>query len=367
MARQILFVLPTAFLGGAERVVFNLVYWLATQPGHHVTVFVMSRGRQVDWAPMEQLAQVTMIYRNYGSEKKFFGLLAVELIKLSFKSRFDLVFSTHAHVNALLSGLKKMHLLKTRYLVARESTMVFERFRGRVWSFLLWVMYRIFYGAQDLIICQTQMMKVSLLNNLPTVTGSVVEVLANPVNVDYALQQSVLPVQKPFKTLLTGCGRLIPLKRFEDLLMAFAQVAPQYPEAGLMLIGEGPEQGRLQALTQQLKLDDQVVFMGRITNPLQWFAQTDIGVIASEVEGFPNVLIEMMAAGTRNVISTPCSDGVLEIPDITVTSGMGVDALTSALTAALARPCDQSSRYQQYIRQHRSVSAYWQAVHEQLK
>ena len=82
--------------------------------------------------------------------------------------------------------------------------------------------------------------------------------------------------------------------------------------ARLVLLGEGPERGRLEALTATLGLEDCVCFAGRQTNPYAWMARASALVLSSRCEGFGSVLAEAMACGT-NVVATDCRSGPREI------------------------------------------------------
>jgi glycosyltransferase involved in cell wall biosynthesis len=71
----------------------------------------------------------------------------------------------------------------------------------------------------------------------------------------------------------------------------------------LVLVGEGPERERLTALARELGIDSQVVFAGRRPSAPSFHWLFDISVLASRQEGFPNSIVEAMAAG-RPVIAT---------------------------------------------------------------
>lgn len=364
---QFLFVSPTAVLGGAERTMFNIISMLLKK-GHHVTVYIMSRGKQAGWESIKDHPNLTMIIKDHGSEKTSLPDFLFNLIFLSYNNKYEYAFSSHSHVNGVLSFMRRVRLFRTKYLISRESTFVFDRFFGP-WRVLFKLIYKFMYGQQDLIICQTERMKSSLISNLGYMPAKKIAVISNPVNLDY-IDYQVADSQinkRPFSTLLVGCGRLIPLKKFDWLIEAFAAIEGEFPKAGLVIIGDGPERESLQQLVARLGLQDKVIFTGKISNPIQWFASADIGVISSEIEGFPNVLIEMMASGTKQVISTPCTDGVDSIPHITVTKSCSKEAIEVALRQHLSHQVDNAVVNKKYISQYRSVEAFWQAVKEYVE
>lgn len=367
MNKGYLFVFPSAVLGGAERVMFNLIHYKLKE-NHKVTVLIMTRGKQPGWESILNHPNLTLIVKDYKSEKSSLPNVLLNLIYLSRKNSYNYTFSSHTHVNGMLSFMRKLKLLKTEYLIARESTFIFERYHG-LWRTIFKFIYRFMYGKQDLLICQTENMKSSLIHSLGFKPNDKIEVVPNPVNLDYIQKQisnSDLIV-KPFDILIVGCGRLITLKKFDLLIEAFANLTHQFPQAGIVIIGDGPEGDNLNNLVQNLGLESKVIFTGKISNPIQWFNNADIGIICSEIEGFPNVLIEMMASGTKQVITTPCTDGVNHIPYITVAKSCSLQAIEDSLKTNLVGLTNNSKNNREYIEENRSVEVFWKKVVQYLE
>jgi glycosyltransferase involved in cell wall biosynthesis len=140
---------------------------------------------------------------------------------------------------------------------------------------------------------------------------------------------------------VVGCtSGLAAVKRIDRLIAAFMSVSPEHPEARLVLTGEGPDEARLRECVRAAGLEDRVIFAGFSGEPQRVAAAYDIAVLNSSIEGFPNVIIEYMAAG-RPVISTRVG-GVSEILEdgrngIMIEPGDG-PALENALRALLSNP-----------------------------
>lgn len=361
MQNKFLFVLPTAILGGAERVAFNLIHYLLSQ-GDYVTLLIMSRGRQKEWDEFNNYNSFKSIIFDYDSEKTALVPLTFEISKLNKNSSFDFIFSTHTHINALLSILKKLGIFKNAKLISRESTFIFERFFG-IKRKIFFMLYKFAYGGQDLLICQTKEMRNSLVRNLGFNPVKKISVISNPVNIKF-IESKIDNTRK--ENLIVGCGRLISLKKFDYLINAFSEVVKINNQYKLVIIGDGPEEENLKNQVEKLGLTARVIFTGKIENPFEWFAKSKIGVISSEVEGFPNVLIEMMASGIQNVISTPCSDGVYEIPNIIITEKCSTKNIFDAIEYCINRNEDNSIYYTNYIGENRSISNYWNQIEKLL-
>lgn len=103
-------------------------------------------------------------------------------------------------------------------------------------------------------------------------------------------------------------ARLVPVKNQEMLLRA-AQVLDA--DFHVVLIGDGPILPALQALAHSLGIHARVHFIGQSLSTINLHQYFDASVVCSRSEGFPNSLIEALAAQCP-VVATPVG-GVTEI------------------------------------------------------
>ena len=111
-------------------------------------------------------------------------------------------------------------------------------------------------------------------------------------------------------------ARLVPVKNHVMLLRALAQLDA---DVHLVLVGDGPSRGELAGLARELGVGVRVCFAGQLleaTNLHQFF---DVSVVCSRSEGFPNSVIEALAAGCP-VVATPVGG----IPEVIVDRGTGL-------------------------------------------
>jgi glycosyltransferase involved in cell wall biosynthesis len=137
----------------------------------------------------------------------------------------------------------------------------------------------------------------------PILTTEIAEKAQAPISHTW-LPPTAIPV-------ILGVGRLVPQKDFPTLLKAFAHVHRKQP-ARLLILGEGRERAKLEALASELGIAEKVLLPGFEPNPYAFMSQASVFVLSSAWEGLPNALIEALACGCP-VVSTNCPSGPQEI------------------------------------------------------
>jgi len=78
-------------------------------------------------------------------------------------------------------------------------------------------------------------------------------------------------------------------KRQDILLKAYKQANVPFK---LILLGEGEDKAKLEALVNELGLGSKVIFQGYTDNPFAWLKHAKLFVFSSAFEGFGRVLAE---------------------------------------------------------------------------
>jgi glycosyltransferase involved in cell wall biosynthesis len=111
--------------------------------------------------------------------------------------------------------------------------------------------------------------------------------------------------------VLVAAGRLELWKGFGDLIDAVA-IVRKSRSVKLLVLGDGPLRADLQRSIDTYNMTDSVDLVGYVENPLKYFRHSDVFVLASHVEGLPNVLVEAMMCGCTPV-ATDCPTGPREV------------------------------------------------------
>jgi glycosyltransferase involved in cell wall biosynthesis len=158
----------------------------------------------------------------------------------------------------------------------------------------------------------------------------------------------VIPAERDGPRRIAGAGRLVREKGFDLLLVAFAEIAEEYPDVLLDVAGDGAEGSNLNALATSLGIADRVRFRGWIgANAMPgFFGGAVVAVLPSRInEGLPMVLVEAGLAGCALVgsdvggikdVIRPDRTGVLVPPN-------DPESLANALRTLLREP-ERASR-----------------------
>ncbi len=134
-------------------------------------------------------------------------------------------------------------------------------------------------------------------------------------------------------------ARLSPEKDFPTLLLATAIVVRQVPEFKLMMIGNGAERAKLEALTKSLGIEANVEFLGERSDVPELLAKAGFFVSSSKSEGISLTILEAMAVGlpvvTTRVGGNP--EIVLEGKTGHLVPDQNPDALAAAMLQMLAQ------------------------------
>lgn len=340
VAAPIAFFLPTVRGGGAQRVIVNLVQGMA------------ERGIRVDVV----LASATGVFLNQlPSGVRVVDLGANRLIKSLAplagylrRERPRVLVSSMSHANLIALWAGRLAGSRTPVMVTVHNTMS-ESTRGRLGGVLEPKLLRLFYPWAASIVAVSR----GAADDLARTTGlprDRVQVVYNPVITPAVMATARRVPDHPWfapgePPVVLGVGRLTPQKDFPTLLRAFADVRRRRA-VRLMILGEGEERPRLEALADELGIRADLGLPGFRDDAMAYMARSALFVLSSVFEGLPTVLIEALASGTR-VVSTDCPSGPREIlQDGRLGALVPVGdhrALAEAMLATLALPTEQVS------------------------
>ena len=358
-----LFVLPDDLIGGgAQQVLFTIINYFIAQ-GKNCTVIFSVRKVHHGWESLDD--KCTLVYLDNTSVYKGFFSVAKHIWKLNKQNHIEHAIGSQVLINGLLGFLKFIGTLKHTKVVLRESTSIFLRFKGL--KLLLYkTAYRIGYKQADLIICQTELMKQQLLEALPWLRKKEsIAVIPNPVNLDDINKKANESIDFDIDNFIVAAGRFIPEKGFDILIDAFNQLPNKSLNLVILGVGVDEEHQKLIDQIKQLQLEDRVSLYGYVKNVYPIFNKAKLCVVSSRIEGFPNVLLQMMSQND-NVVCTKCAGEISSIKGVYTCETNSVEALKCAMENGLSNTIDNRNlHFNQYI-ELRSIDKFVETMLKHL-
>lgn len=133
-----------------------------------------------------------------------------------------------------------------------------------------------------------------------------VKVIPNFINIKDYLANSKSCHRRNFaapnEKILIHISNFRKVKRVEDVLRTFDIVRKKVPSK-LILVGDGPERPHIDKLCRELDTCNDIISVGKIANPKEVLAVSDVFILPSETESFGLAALEAMAMKVP-VIST---------------------------------------------------------------
>ena len=322
--------LPTDSVQGSEHIVKSMALYVS-QNEHPCRVIVLSKKTSMGWHDEEK--RYDIVYLPFNSY--FLGALYL-LPYLFFKNykNVNYTFSSQTIINGTLGLAKRLGVVEAKVIV-RESNSIFELLHGyklKIYS----LFYTLGYKGSSLVITQTDYMKEQLLKALPTLTKNLnIKTIPNPFNFE-DINSRTGNIAKEFKTknFIVAAGRLAPAKGFDILIDAFKDITTVRNDLDLIILGEGAERENLNKKIDELGLNEKVHMPGYVQNVYAYFKRAKVCVLSSRIEGFPNVLLQMMSQNTA-IVATLSAGGIEDIPNIQTCPTEDMEKLKNSIINAL--------------------------------
>jgi glycosyltransferase involved in cell wall biosynthesis len=342
--RAILFITPWLLDGGIERVIQNTVPWLATH-GYRCEVASWTVAAYLSGQPNPVLGALSGAgvpvrpLNSYGRLRLLQRAVRAAAIALRGRHRLLVGYELEGNLVALIA--KRLLLGRVRVMAQIHNASGIHAEVGT--SPALLRLARRLYQDADLIVAVSDSIRLDSARFFG-IDASRVVTLYNSLPVSWIRQmakQDVNPAIGLTPPFIVGCGRLVRMKGFSDLLRAFAIIRRDHP-LQLVILGEGPERENLVETAREQGVQDDVLMPGFVPNPWSYFGRARAFVLSSLFgESFSMVLVEAMACGVP-VIASRCEWGPEEILDrgrygLLYNPG-DVEALTQHLRTVLDEP-----------------------------
>jgi glycosyltransferase involved in cell wall biosynthesis len=302
---KIVLVLPNNVMGGAERVMVNLVSRLPCNEFDVRIVVLSPSDSSSSW--LNDLNSVTYL----NSKRVAHSIFPLRFFLTEVKP--SIVLSSHVHVNILLL-LLTFFCQKLR-VVVREANMPIDSLANGHWPKYYKLLYRLLLCRADKIIVTSKKMSAQFEQYF-AVKPSSLFLINNPV--DRNAVRSVKAMGEFYvgaKRKFIAVGRLVRQKRYDRMINYMSHMDI---EDRLLIIGSGPEEAAIRQLIRENNLEAQIELYGPSEHPWSFMQKADALLLSSQWEGMPNIVLEAMCLGLPVIASGQCGglEELISEPDL---------------------------------------------------
>lgn len=287
---KILHVIPEMSIGGAQKVLSNLLPAIAATNEADVSLLIF---KSTPNSPFEQKIKACQNVRLVDLDLKKPRSLSPTFRMMSEVREADMV---HSHLFPALYQTALASLMSGTPAVFTEHSTTNRRrnIRGAKW------IERAIYSAYSSIVAISPAVEASLREWVGESIGKRIATIHNGLDVaDYAIERPH-PSQIPMLFGRAGkpivmAARFVAAKDHATLIEAAQYL--EDPEAFIALAGSGETLQECQRLAYRLGVEGKVVFLGERDDIPRLLAAAEVGVVSSHWEGFGMSMLEMLASG----------------------------------------------------------------------
>ena len=302
------FLINSLGTGGAERAVVLLGASLR-RAGHEIRILCLERPA-LDAIPAGlDVTYLSRLRSSLGPVLKLLLLpfLAFRLAAFLRRERIRVVISHLFRANFVNVLAKRLARSRHKAILVNHTRVSRLRDEG-LQGWINWKLCRMLYPRADLVASVSAGAAAECAGMLGLQPERSI-ILNDPI--DTAAWETAAKRAQPSQAI-AAVGRLVGLKRFADLIDAFARLAEDFPRLELRLVGDGPERSDLENRAARTAVLNRIRFLGRMADPAAAVAGCLAFVSASETEGFGMAIVEALAAGVP-VVASDCAYGPREI------------------------------------------------------
>lgn len=293
---KILFVIHDLSVGGAEKVLINLVNNMDKKK-FDITVMALFGGGVNEQFLNKDIRLINCHKKPFRANShlmKFFT--PRQLYRNYIKEHYNIIVSYLEGPSArIVSGCDDFNTKLISWIHIEQKTKEQAAISFRSYEESLRC-----YSRFDRIICVSNTVKQDFIGIYP---------LKKPVEVLYNTNESMQILDLSEESVpeeifswkeikLVGVGKIVPNKGFDRLARVHKRLKDDGYPIHTYILGIGPQQGEIEQFLQNNSLTDSFTFLGYQTNPYKYVAKCNLFICSSFAEGFSTATTEALIVGT---------------------------------------------------------------------
>lgn len=333
--KKVALFIPAMSGGGAERVFARYANYLVSSLGVEVHLILNKSS-----GPNLKLLSSSVIIHELNSFNIIFSFFS--LARLLKEQKIEYVMSTIRGANIAVS-LSRLIFSDYRWILREANTFTnLEHDESRSQKVINYLC-KVLYHRADHIIANSPDTKDDIVSQMKNVEDEMVSILPNPV-LEGVVSQDRFSSSSSVKKII-AIGRLEYQKDYPLMLDTIAILKTYRTDFVLDVYGDGSLKNELINMCKDRSISDYVNFKGYSDSVGQCLLSSDLFLLTSHWEGFGNVLVEAMAAGTP-IVSVLCPGGprfILEKHDLIKTTSRNPKNIASSINQLLSSTIDENS------------------------
>lgn len=293
--KKILHLHNTSAIGGAEQVILDLAAFIDPERyKSYVGVF-----RQGELVSELRKREIKFLWLKESTQVYDYKFLK-NIIRIIKQNRIDLIHSHtwgtdfYSYWASVILGIPMISTIHNRYYI-------FEKWSRRF-------SYKVFISQIKKIVSVSEDIQ-SLLREELKLAPQKIKLIYNGIDTrKFEGKKNLEKIRKelnlsPDELILGNVGNLREVKDHHTLLLSFGRVSSIFPQAKLLIIGEGELKSSLIKLCTELELENRVLFLGYREDVSSLLNLIDIFVLSSRLEGCSISILEAMAS-EKPVVAT---------------------------------------------------------------
>jgi glycosyltransferase involved in cell wall biosynthesis len=304
--KKIMFVLPSIDVGGAQRFMLNILENIGKDKSNSYFLVTMRKVKNNTYRDKFYALNNCKIIELNKSKASFAFL---DLIRLYYSIKPDVIFTTISNSEKIVA-ISKIFYFNCKLILRKAS---FPYSKNLIQRIINKLCFENLFA--DKIIVLTKDMEKFYLNNILTKRTKIKRI---PNMIDsgmiskMSLESNGHPWFKDEKIkVMIGVGRLVEQKNFELIIQIFKILEKSDSNIRLIIVGDGELKNSLiDKVGDQLL--NKVDFVKFTDNPYSYMYNSDVFVLTSKFEGFPNIILEAFCCKVP-VVSINCPTGPREL------------------------------------------------------